>query len=156
MSVCDDDLAVVAEVDPEGSEKREHRPGTIEAADVNPDPFQSVKVAVRQIGGSDVVIEKQHGDPGARLLDQQVGQLPANCVIADDVELQEHIVLRGANSGEDGIVGRAPVDQELHFVAAQKRQLRDVDQQRPCVGGLVGAVDDTQLRIIGFLASCGL
>ncbi len=114
-----DELAVVAVVDLEPSQ-RTARPARRE--DLDPGGAQVAHEGPGQAEPAERVMEQGDRDAGPRPLHERVLQPLPDAVVADDVELDENIVLGGRDGLEDGAVGVLPVDQEVDTVAAARRE----------------------------------
>ena len=118
--VHDHDLAVVAEVDLEtvGWSFR-----GVERGDLHPGGAQLGAVAAQPAAPD--FVEKHHAPhPGPRPLDERVAQPAPESVLVDDVELHEHVFLRGGDAGEDGGEGGLAVDEEFGAVVRGEGELR--------------------------------
>ena len=111
------DLAVVAEVQVQpvdaAADGRLHRDAG------GPQP---VDVGARQAVAADLVVQQVHPHAGGGALQQPRAQFPAHAVVAQDVELDQHVVAGRGDALEDRPEGGSTVDQQRGAVAVRERK----------------------------------
>src|SRR5690606_30320727 len=152
-AVDDDDLAVVAEVE---AEPAAPRAPPAEPGDAHAGLVQLLEVPLREVVAADLVVEEVDADARAGLLDQPPLELPAQAVVADDVELGEDVALGRLDPREDGVEGGPAVDEEAEVVAARERErgelLERPELDAPAVVGPPLGVGD----VVGQEAAAGV
>ncbi|MCW0415226.1 hypothetical protein NB689_000980 [Xanthomonas sacchari] len=117
------DLAVGAQVDPGPLElERPQQLGGMEPGHLGAGLQQWPQEALAHLRGADRIQQQAHPHPGAGALDQRVADACAGAVGIEDVVLQVHMVLGGADVAQDRLVGRGAVDQPLHRGGRTRRQ----------------------------------
>lgn len=114
-TVCDDDLAVIAEVELEAVGVAF---AGVEGTDVDPGVAEGLEVGGGEAVAADLVEEDVAADPGAGAFCEGGGEALAEGVVVDDVELDEDVVAGGGDVREDGVESGFAVDEEFGVIAA--------------------------------------
>ena len=118
-SIDDEELAVRPVVQPMQPVPRHALIALNGAAGVQ----QPRETGTSQPGAADGVHDNEHADSGPRALRQRVDELVADAAWLEDVALDIHRYLGGANGGQHRRVERHAVGQDVHAVALVNRGL---------------------------------
>jgi hypothetical protein len=84
---------------------------------------QPVQVCPRQAVAADLVVQQVDAHARCGALQQPFAQLAADAVVAQDVELHQHVLAGRGDAGEDGREGGRAVDQQRSVIAVGEGQL---------------------------------
>ena len=144
-AVDDQQLAVVAVVDQPSSLRRQ-RIDRVELEDLHAACPQAIEEGLWRTDGADAVVDQVDLHALRALLQQELGKLPADFVVLDDVALEVDVIGGGADRGKHRRVGRRAVLEQEHAVARRERGADD---------GLLGGdmlLEDVQVTRIAIQA----
>ena len=112
--------------------------GGAERGDVHAGHLQlAAEAGLAEFVAADLVVQQEYLEPGARLVRQYPAQPPAEVIVADNVELEQDVVFRAGEAGQDAVEGLPAVDQQFHAIAgggAHARQVVQAGIQRGITG----------------------